>query len=168
MQVVVNTSKNVKKFVHRTVTSKMHYNVSANWRADWARFAGKKYAQVLQTQSKTDFKPKAYSPVSQEEVYASSPSYMSSNKHIGVILPNADKQVEKGSDPIKLYNITRNQKTFNFNFFKFFIESGLERIISKLFGPTVTLKSQISTSLSQGCGGVYSGRAKIWRHSWSF
>ena len=29
-------------------------------------------------------------------------------------LPDTDKQIEKGSDPIKLYDITRNQETFNF------------------------------------------------------
>ena len=29
-------------------------------------------------------------------------------------VPDTDKQIEEGSDPIKLYDITRNQKTFNF------------------------------------------------------
>ena len=31
-----------------------------------------------------------------------------------LIPPNTDKQIEEGLDPIKLYDITRNEKTFNF------------------------------------------------------
>ena len=31
-----------------------------------------------------------------------------------LILPTCDKQIKKGTDPIKLYDITRSQKTFNF------------------------------------------------------
>ena len=39
---------NVQKFCHRIVQSKNLKNrCSSNWRADWARFVGKTYAQVV-------------------------------------------------------------------------------------------------------------------------
>ena len=55
VQEVVNKNKNVKKFVPRIVGSKMINNgVSVNWRAEWARFAGKTYMKVLQMQRKSN------------------------------------------------------------------------------------------------------------------
>ena len=62
-----------------------------------------------------------------------------------LILPNCDKKLEKGLDPIKLYDITRSQETFIFLSIQIRVHSQLnpEVLAIRFLGPTTAPLDQI-------------------------